>query len=299
MPRSLAVVGMIDTELQPDQIDQKLAPKINHAAPGIFNVACRRLLKDAFMNVVRDLVAQILFHFGFNLIFVERVDFSGIHPVSPEKLAMTLIKLPKRSIRPLSIDAEQRSELQTIGKRIIPCRPSRTVFGARRNPQIVERKIVLFVQANRGLGAILLSVKQPEELPVIFPIPAGIADVRKAFLFDLASDLAERWESVGRGWTFWPKLFFLRKPESTNARENFQPREKKPTHCDRETPDPAAANKINRKKSGSENAERARFLCIGILKTAKADAERDHAECKEDAKKHYGLIWCSLRNFSN
>src|SRR5438067_2531533 len=142
MPRSLAVVGMIDAELQPDQIDQKLTPKINHAAPGIFNVACRRLFKDAFMNVVRDLVAQILFHF--------------------------------------------------------------------------------------------------------------------------ASDLAERWESVGRGRTFWPKLFFLRKPESTNARENFQPWEKKPTHCDRETPDPAAANKINRKKSGSENAERARFLCIGI-----------------------------------
>jgi len=66
------------------------------------------------MNVVRYLVAQILLHFGFNLIFIEGVDFSGIHPIAPEKLAMTLIKLPKRSIRPLSIDAEQRSELQAI-----------------------------------------------------------------------------------------------------------------------------------------------------------------------------------------
>jgi len=114
MPRSLAALGMTDGELQPHQIDQKLAPKINHAAPGIFNIACRRLFKDAFVNVVCDLVAQILLHFGFNLIFVERVDFSGIHPVSPEKLAMTLIKLPKRPIGPLSIDAEQRSELQAI-----------------------------------------------------------------------------------------------------------------------------------------------------------------------------------------
>src|SRR5437762_2171761 len=153
---------------------------------------------------------------------------------------MTLIKLPKRSIRPLSIDAEERSQLQTIGKRIIPRRPDCAPFGARRNAQIIERKIMLLIQANRGLGAILLSVKQPEELPVIFPIPAGIADVHEAFLFDLAGDLAERWESVRRWRTFWPKLFFLRKPERTNARKNFQPREKKPTHCGGETPDPAS-----------------------------------------------------------
>src|SRR5213596_4375620 len=96
-----------------------------------------------------------------------------------------------------------------------------------------------------------------------------------------------------------PKEKQLRKPERTNARKNFQPREKKPTHCGGETPDPAAGNKINRKKSGSKDSERARFLCIRILKTAQADAEHDHAECKEDAKKHYGLIWCSLRNFSS
>ena len=49
------------------------------------------------MNVVRDLVAQIVLHFRLNLFFVERVDCSGIHTVSAEKLAMALIKLPERS----------------------------------------------------------------------------------------------------------------------------------------------------------------------------------------------------------
>src|SRR6266576_1506507 len=145
---------------------------------------------------------------------------------------------------------------------------------------------MLFVQADRGLGAILLSVKQPEELPVIFPIPTRIAYVHESFLLDFARNVAERRESVGRWRTFWPKLFFLGKPERTNARENFQPREKKPTDGGRETADPVAGNKINRKKSGSENSKRTRFLCIGILKTAQANAERNHAECKENAKKH-------------
>src|SRR5947208_1054953 len=125
---------------------------------------------------------------------------------------------------------------------------------------------MLFVEADRGLGAILFSVKQPEKLPVIFPIPAGIAYVPESFVLDLARNLAERWESVRRRRTFRPELFFFRKPERTNARENFQPREKKPAHCGPHTPDPAAGNKINCKKSGSENAERARFLCIRILK---------------------------------
>ena len=110
MPRSLAALGMTDGELQPHQIDQKLAPKINHAAPGIFNIAGRGLFKSAFVNVVCDLVAQILFHFSLNLLFVEGVDFSGINSVPAKKLAMTLIELPERSIRPLSIDAEERRE---------------------------------------------------------------------------------------------------------------------------------------------------------------------------------------------
>ena len=120
-------------ELEPHEIDQKLAPEINHAAPGIFNIAGRRLCKNAFVNVVGNLVPEILLHFCLNLLFIEAFDFSGINSVPAEKLAMTLIKLPERSIRPLSICAKQRSEFQAVGQRIIPCRPNLAVFGARRN----------------------------------------------------------------------------------------------------------------------------------------------------------------------
>ncbi len=101
-----APLRMIENWLQPHQIDQKLAPEVYHPAPGIFHVSCGGLFEDAFVNVVRDLVAQILLHFRFDSLFVERVDLSGINAAPPEKLAMTLIKLPKRSICPLSIDAE-------------------------------------------------------------------------------------------------------------------------------------------------------------------------------------------------
>ena len=52
----LAYLGL-DKELQAHQIDQELAPKVNHPAPGIFHVACSGLLENAFVNVVRDLVA--------------------------------------------------------------------------------------------------------------------------------------------------------------------------------------------------------------------------------------------------
>src|SRR5438045_7946878 len=100
------------------------------------DLSCGGLFKDAFVNVVRDLVAQILLHFRFDSLFVERVDLSGINAVPPEKLAMTLIKLPKRSICPLSIDAEQRREFQAVGERIIPRCPSRAISGSRRNAQI-------------------------------------------------------------------------------------------------------------------------------------------------------------------
>ena len=55
--RSLALLGMTQNELQPHEIDEKLAPEIEHPAPGIFYVACCRLFENAFMNVVRNLVA--------------------------------------------------------------------------------------------------------------------------------------------------------------------------------------------------------------------------------------------------
>jgi hypothetical protein len=124
-------VDFCSSRLQPHQIDQKLAPKINHPTPGVSYVACCGLFENAFMNIVRDLVAQIVLHFCLNLIFIERVDYGSVHPVSTKKLAMTLIKLPKRLIRPLPIDAEQRSKFQAIGERIIPRRPNCAAPGAR------------------------------------------------------------------------------------------------------------------------------------------------------------------------
>src|SRR5262249_19387605 len=96
--------------LQPHQIDQKLAPKVNHAAPGVFHVARSGLLQNALVNVVRDLVAEIFLHFVLNLFFIEYFDVRRINSISPQKLAMALIKLPERSVRPLAIDSERRRE---------------------------------------------------------------------------------------------------------------------------------------------------------------------------------------------
>ena len=135
---ALAPLGMTRNELQPHQIDQKLAPKVNHPAPGIFHVACSGLLENAFVNVVRDLVAQIFLDVSLDLLFIERFDLRRINFVSPQKFAMTLIKLPERSIRPLPIDPERGREFQAVGQRIIPRCPNRAVLGARRNAQVIE-----------------------------------------------------------------------------------------------------------------------------------------------------------------
>src|SRR5438046_9917695 len=108
---------------------------------------------------------------------------------------------------------------------------------------------MLLVQADRGLGSILFPIKQPEKLPVIFPIPPSIADMHKAFILDLARDLAKRRESIGRRRTFWTKLFLFRKPERTNAGENFQPRQKEPGHCRHQTPPPADCDEKNGQRS--------------------------------------------------
>ena len=43
------------------------------------------------MNVVRDLVAQIIFHFRLNPVFIERINHIRVHPISAEKLTMALI----------------------------------------------------------------------------------------------------------------------------------------------------------------------------------------------------------------
>src|ERR1043166_6990575 len=86
---------------QAHQIDQKLAPEIEHPPPGILYVPCCRLFENALVNVVRNLVAQIVLHFGLNLFLVQRIDCRGIDAVSPKKFAMALIKLPERSVRAL------------------------------------------------------------------------------------------------------------------------------------------------------------------------------------------------------
>ena len=124
--------------LQPDQIEQKLAPKINHPSPGIFYVPRCRLLEHALVDVVRDLIAQIVFHLGLNALLIQDVDGSNIHPIAAKKFAMALVKLPERLIGTLTIDAELRSEFQAVGERIIPSRPNRAALRARRDSQIIK-----------------------------------------------------------------------------------------------------------------------------------------------------------------
>ena len=81
--------------LESDQIDQELAPKINHSAPGIFYVACGGLLEDALVNVMCDLIAQIVLHFRLDALFIQRSDRVCVHAVSAKKLAMALVKPPE------------------------------------------------------------------------------------------------------------------------------------------------------------------------------------------------------------
>src|SRR5262249_51806772 len=119
---------------------------------------------------------------------------------------------------------------------------------------------MLLIQADGGLRSIFFSVKQPEKLPVIFPIPSGVTDMHEALVLDLSRNIAQCWESVRRWRTFWAKLFFLWKPQRTNPGKNFKPRKKQPAHCGRQTPSPAAGNEIKREISGYQNAQRARFL---------------------------------------
>ncbi len=90
---------------------------------------------------------------------------------------------------------------------------------------------MLLIEADGGLRSIFFPVKQPEKLPVIFPIPSGVAYVHEAFVLDFSRNVTQCWESVRRGRTFWPKLFFLWKPERTNPGENFKPMPSAPAFC--------------------------------------------------------------------
>ena len=107
---------------------------------------------------------------------------------------------------------------------------------------------MLLVQADRGLGSVLLLVEQTEELAVILPVPPGVAHLHKTFVLDLARDLAQRRECIGGRWILWPKLFFLRQPKRANARKNFKPRQKEPAHGGGQTKHPAAGYKKDRQE---------------------------------------------------
>ena len=84
--------------LQPHEIEQELAPKINHPAPGIFYVTAGSLLEHALVDVVRNLIPQIVFHFELDALVIERIDRIDLHAVLAQKFTMTLVKLPERLI---------------------------------------------------------------------------------------------------------------------------------------------------------------------------------------------------------
>jgi len=92
--------------ISPHEIDQELAPKVNHSAPGnIFTsppvVVC---LRTPFVNVVRDLVAQDSFldvSLGICSSIERFRSSAGFNFVSPQKFAMTLDQAARKdSIRP-------------------------------------------------------------------------------------------------------------------------------------------------------------------------------------------------------
>src|SRR5437879_9828654 len=147
---------------------------------------------------------------------------------------------------------------------------------------------MLLVQADRGLGAVVVLVKQTKKLPVIFPVPAGIVYVDEPLVLDLARDFIERGENVQGRRAFRPELFFLRQTQSANAGENFQPGQKEPTHGRDRPEDVAAGNEINRQIGRDQNAESAGFLGKGALITAEGNAQHSHPESKEKSEKHYG-----------
>src|SRR5207247_6830638 len=118
--------------------------------------------------------------------------------------------------RPLSSDAEQRREFQAVSERIIPRWSRRSISGSRRNAQRIKRKIMLLLGADGGPRSIFFPVKQPEKLPIIFPIPSGVAYVHEALVLDFSRNVTQCWESVRRGRTFCPKLFFIWQPERKN-----------------------------------------------------------------------------------
>jgi len=44
---------------------------------------------------VRDLIAEVVFHFRLNSLFIKRINHVHIYPVPAQKIAVALMKLPE------------------------------------------------------------------------------------------------------------------------------------------------------------------------------------------------------------
>jgi hypothetical protein len=84
---------------------------------------------------------------------------------------------------------------------------------------------VLLVQANRGLRTIVGPVKEPEKLPVVLPVPAGVINVGETFVFDFTADVVERGKQAGRRRSLGSQPLLFRQAQCANTGENLQPRQ--------------------------------------------------------------------------
>jgi len=86
----------------------ELAPEIDHAAPGVFHFVIRCRLEYPRPDIVRNLVAQVIFNVGLHPLFVESGERSRFNGMASQKFAVALIKLPKCLVRSLAIDSKLR-----------------------------------------------------------------------------------------------------------------------------------------------------------------------------------------------
>src|SRR5438270_13145048 len=80
---------------KPNEIEQELAPEINHSSPRIFHFAVGRGFEDAFLNVMRDLIPQIVLDLELDAVFVHRIDHARLNLVLPQEFLVALVELPE------------------------------------------------------------------------------------------------------------------------------------------------------------------------------------------------------------
>ena len=66
--------------------------------------------KDAGLEIVRDLIAQIVLDLVLNPIFIKRIDDMGLDRVIAQKRFVALIELPEGLVRPLPVDPKLRGQ---------------------------------------------------------------------------------------------------------------------------------------------------------------------------------------------